>query len=329
MRRRLPRVSRARVVVTARLPGTAVERLAAHHDVVAHAGDDPMPRDLLLDAVAGADAVVSVLVDRVDAELLGAAGPGLRLVANVAVGFDNVDLAACAERDVLVTNTPGVLTDATADTAFALVLMVTRRLGEAEREVRSGGPWGWGMFHLLGTSVQHKTIGIVGPGAIGLATARRARAFGMTVLLSGRSRPDPAAVTELGARVVDLPTLLAGSDVVSLHTPLTPRTRHLVGRDALRAMKPTAYLVNTSRGPVVDESALVEALRSGEIAGAALDVFEDEPRVHPGLLERDDVVLLPHIGSATVETRSAMADLAVDNVLAVLDGRGPLTPVGR
>lgn len=318
----------ARAVVTARLPGTAVERLRAAHEVTARDADDPTPREELLDLVRGAEALVTMLVDRVDGELLDAAGPGLRVVANVAVGFDNVDLGACAGRGVTVTNTPGVLTDATADLAFALVLMATRRLGEAEREVRTGEPWGWGMFHLLGTSLQDKAIGIVGPGAIGLATARRARAFGMRVLLHGRSRPDPAVVAELEARVVDLPTLLAESDVVSLHTPLTPQTRHLVGAPELRAMKRTAHLVNTSRGPVVDEAALVEALRAGEIAGAGLDVFEDEPRVHPGLLERDDVVLLPHVGSATFETRAAMADLAADNVLAVLAGRPPLTPVG-
>jgi glyoxylate reductase len=319
----------ARVVVTARLPGTAVERLARTHDVVAHDTDEPMSRERLLEVVGGADAVVAALVDRVDAELLDAAGPQLKVLANVAVGYDNVDLGACAAREVLVTNTPGVLTDATADIAFALVLMVTRRLGEAEREVRTGERWGWGMFHLLGTSVQDKVIGIVGPGAIGLATARRARAFGMKVLLSGRSEPDRDAVADLEARVVDLPTLLSEADVVSVHVPLSPATRHLLGAAELAAMQPTAYLVNTARGPVVDEAALVAALEAGRIAGAGLDVYEDEPRVHPGLLARDDVVLLPHIGSATAETRAAMADLAADNVLAVLDGGVPLTPVTR
>ncbi len=319
---------RSRVVVTARLPGTAVDRLAGVHEVLAHDSDDPLARDRMLEMVVGADALVVALVGRVDGELLDAAGPQLKVVANVSVGHDHVDLSACADRGVVVTNTPGVLTDATADIAFALVLMVTRRLGEAEREVRSGEPWGWGMFHLLGTSVQDKVIGILGPGSIGLATARRARAFGMRVLLSGRSQPDPLAVAELDAEVVDLPRLLAESDVLSVHTPLTSGTRHLVGAEELRAMKRTAVLVNTSRGAVVDEAALVAALRDGEIAGAGLDVYEDEPTVHPGLLERDDVVLLPHIGSATLETRSAMADLAVDNVLAVLDGRAPLTPVG-
>ena len=317
----------ARVLVTARLPGHSTERLAADHDLTYRDVDAPMPRDDLLVRVAGVDAVVAVLVDRVDAELLDAAGSQLRVVANVAVGYDNVDLAACAERDVVVTNTPGVLTDSTADIAMALVLMTTRGLGAAERRVRTGEPWGWSLTGHLGTSLRGRTLGIVGPGAIGLATARRAKAFGMEILLTGRSEPDRRAVEGLGALVVGLPEVLRESDVVSLHCPLTPETRHLIAADELRAMKRTAHLVNTSRGPVVDEGALVAALESGEIAGAGLDVYEEEPHVHPGLLQRDDVVLLPHVGSATVETRSAMADLAVDNVLAVLSGGDPLSPV--
>ncbi|WP_307812697.1 D-glycerate dehydrogenase [Phycicoccus sp. CSK15P-2] len=320
-------MSTSRVVVLSRLPGTAVERLDAVHDVTYRDEDTRPSRDDVHSLVAGADALVVTLGERVDAELLDAAGPGLRVVANVAVGYDNVDVDACRERGVVVTNTPGVLTDATADLAFALVLMVTRRLGEAERLVRTGRPWGWGMFQLLGVSVQGRTIGILGPGAIGLATARRARAFGMEVLLSGRSEPDPTAVAELGAEVVGTDALLERSDVVSVHTPLTPATRHLVDATALARMRDTAVLVNTARGPVVDEAALVAALEAGRIAGAGLDVYEDEPHVHPGLLGRDDVVLLPHIGSATVETRAAMADLAADNVLAVLGGEDPLTPV--
>lgn len=317
----------AGVVVTSRLPGTAVERLRAEHEVRYRDEDSPVPaadRPVLL---AGAEAVVVTLGHRVDAAFLDAAGPGLKVVANVAVGYDNVDLDACRERGVVVTNTPGVLTDATADIAFSLVLMVTRRLAEAEREVRSGRPWGFGMFQLLGTSVHGKAIGILGPGAIGLATARRARAFGMSVLLSGRSAPDPQAVADLDAEVVGADELLGRSDVVSVHVPLSAATRHLVDAAALARMKPTAFLVNTARGPVVDEAALVAALEGGRLAGAGLDVFEDEPRVHPGLLARDDVVLLPHIGSATVETRAAMAGLAADNVLAVLAGREPPTPV--
>lgn len=318
-----------RVLVTAQVVGDAVARLReAGHDVVFRDVDAPMPRGELLAALPGVDALVAMLVDRVDAEVLDAAGPGLRVVANVAVGYDNLDVAACRERGVVVTNTPGVLTDATADIAMSLILMSTRGLGAAERRVRTGEPWRWSLTTHLGSGLRGKTLGIVGPGDIGLATARRAKSFGMEVLLSGRSAPDPGAVDALAARVVDLGDLLTASDVVSLHCPLTPATHHLIGADELRAMKPTAHLVNTSRGPVVDEAALVAALAAGEIAGAGLDVFEDEPRVHPGLLGREDVVLLPHVGSATVETRTAMADLAVANVLAVLAGEPAITPVG-
>jgi glyoxylate reductase len=321
-------VTVARVLVTAHLPGDGPARLtAAGHDVTYRDVTTAMPRDELLAAVASVDALVAMMVDRVDAELLDAAGPGLRVVADVVVGYDNVDVAACTERGVVVTNTPGVLTDATADIAMALVLMTTRGLGAAERRVRTGEPWQWNFTADLGTGLRGKTLGILGPGAIGLATARRATAFGMEILLSGRSAPDAGVVEGLGARVVELDELLAASDVVSLHCPLTPATHHLVGAAQLRAMKPTAHLVNTARGAVVDEAALVAALEAGEIAGAGLDVFEDEPRVHPGLLGRDDVVLLPHVGSATVETRTAMADLAVENALAVLAGNDPVTPV--
>ena len=320
----------ARVLVTAQVAGDAVALLRAHdHEVTFRDVDSPMPREELLAAVPGVEALVSMLVDRVDVELIDAAGPSLRVAANVAVGYDNVDVAACRERGVVVTNTPGVLTDATADIAMSLILMSTRGLGAAERRVRTGVPWRWSLTAHLGSGLRGKTLGIVGPGAIGLATARRAKAFGMEVLLSGRSAPGPAAVDALAARVVDLDDLLTASDVVSLHCPLTPATHHLIGAAQLRAMKLTAHLVNTSRGPVVDEAALVAALDAGEIAGAGLDVFEDEPRVHPGLLGREDVVLLPHVGSATIETRTAMADLAVANVLAVLSGDDPVTPVGR
>lgn len=316
-----------RVLVTAKVPGDAPARLAAAHDVAHRDVDSPMPRADLLAAVTGTDGLVAMLVDRIDGELLDAAGPRLKVVANVAVGHDNVDLEACADRGVVVTNTPGVLTDATADIAIALVLMSTRGLGAAERRVRTGEPWGWSMTGHLGTGLRGRTLGIVGPGAIGLATARRAKSLGMEVLLTGRSDPGAGVVEGLAARVVDLHELLEASDVVSLHCPLTAQTRHLIGTAELERMRPTAHLVNTSRGPVVDEAALVAALEAGTIAGAGLDVFEDEPRVHPGLLGRDDVVLLPHVGSATTQTRSAMADLAADNVLAVLAGEGPLTPV--
>ena len=266
--------------------------------------------------IAGADAVVTLLHDRVDDSFLDAAGARLRIVANVAVGYDNVDLAACERRAVIVTNTPDVLTEATADLAMALILMSTRRLGEAERLIRRGDPWAWSMSFLLGSGIQDKTLGIVGLGKIGQATAHRARAFGMNVIYAGRRRADEQVEAALGARYVMLDEVLATADVVSLHCPLTAETRHLIDASALAKMKPDAFLVNTTRGPVVDEQALVDALRHGAIAGAGLDVYEHEPIVHPELLELENVVLLPHLGSATVETRSAMATLAARNVVA-------------
>jgi glyoxylate reductase len=277
--------------------------------------------------VAGADAVVTLLHDRVDDAFLDAAGPSLRVVANVAVGYDNIDVPACGRRGVAATNTPGVLVDATADIAMALILMSTRRLGEAERMVREGGTWSWSMFFMLGAGLQGKTLGIVGLGQIGAATARRARAFGMGIAYAGRRRADAALESELGAAMLDLDELLATADVVSLHTPLSDVTRHLIDARRLALMKPTAHLVNTSRGPVVDEAALAAALRAGTIAGAGLDVFEREPEIDPGLRGLENVVLIPHLGSATIETRTAMGVLAAQNAVAVLAGKPPVTPI--
>lgn len=318
----------SRVVVTGRIPEQAVDSLAAEHDVVAHDEEDAVSREALLEMVRGADALVTLLTESVDAELLDAAGPQLKVVANVAVGYNNVDVDACRERDVLVTNTPDVLTDATADTAFGLLLMVSRRLGEGERIIRSRTPWKWGMFYLLGQGLQGKTIGIVGLGGIGAAMARRARAFGMDVVYHSRRPCAPELAEELGATRLDLAELLRTSDVVSLHCPYSEATHHLIGAEQLTLMKETAYLINSARGPIVDEEALVQALRAGTIAGAGLDVFEQEPEVHEGLLGLENVALAPHLGSATVETRTAMAQLAADNVLAVLRGEAALTPVG-
>ncbi|MCA4132413.1 D-glycerate dehydrogenase [Arthrobacter sp. M4] len=318
----------SRIVVTGRVPETAIEKLRAEHEVDAWTGTESIGREELLRRVAGADAVVSLLTERIDAELLDAAGPQLKVVTNVAVGYDNIDVPACAERGVVATNTPGVLTDATADIALSLILMATRRLGEGERLIRSGQAWKWGMFFLLGSGLQGKTLGVVGMGGIGQATARRAKAFGMEIVYQSRSEIDTQIAAELGARRVDLDELLAISDVVSLHCPYGPATHHLIGAEQLAAMKSSAYLVNTARGPIVDEAALASALREGVIAGAGLDVYEHEPRVHPELLELDNVVLLPHLGSATVETRTAMAMLAADNALAVLAGERPPAPIG-
>lgn len=318
---------RARIVVSRRIPESALALLREAGEVWVSEADRPLNPGELRQAVAGADAVISLLHDRVDAELLDAAGPSLRVVANVAVGYDNVDVPALRAKDVLLTNTPGVLTDATADLAFGLLLMVTRRLGEGERLLRAERPWSFHLGFMLGCGLQDKTLGIVGLGQIGQAVARRARAFGMRIAYTGR-RPAPDEVsTALAAEFQPLPELLASADVVSLHCPLTPDTRHLIDAAALASMRPSAYLVNTTRGPVVDEVALAHALRTRSIAGAALDVFEREPAVDPGLLNLDNVVITPHLGSATVETRTAMAELAARNVVAVLAGRPPLTPV--
>lgn len=318
----------ARIVVLGRIPQPAVERLRAAHDVEAFDEAEPPSREEVLRLVVGADAIVSLLTTRIDGEVLDAAGPQLRVVANVAVGYDNIDVPACDERGVVATNTPDVLTEATADIAMALTLMVTRRLGEGERLIRAADPWRWGMFFMLGSSVQQRQFGVVGMGKIGQATAERARAFGMSIAYTKRTRLAPDLEERLGARHMSLDELLATSHVVSLHCPYGPETHHLIDAERLRTMREDAYLINTARGAVVDEAALVDALRSGTIAGAGLDVFEHEPDVHPGLLTCDNAVLLPHLGSATVETRQAMADLAAMNALAVLTGERPLTPIG-
>ncbi len=305
-------------------PATA-PLVAAGLEVRQQDEDRPATRDELLAGAAGADAVLAMLTDRIDGELLDAA-PRLRVVANMAVGFDNLDVAAATARGVVVTNTPGVLTDATADLAFALLLAAARRLGEGERLVR-GERWKvWGPRQLLGRPVAGQTLGIVGLGAIGSAVARRGRGFDMPVLYCNR-RAAPAAEAETGARRVELDELLATSDFVSLHAPLNEDSRHLIDAAALGRMKPTAVLVNTARGALVDEAALVEALRSGTIAGAGLDVYEDEPRLAPGLAELDNVVVIPHIGSATTTARAAMVELACANIVAVLSGQVPPTPL--
>jgi glyoxylate reductase len=316
-----------RIVVTRRIPQPALDLLADAGDLWVSEHDRPLTTAELHAAVAGADAIVTLLHDRVDDALLDAAGPGLKVVANVAVGYDNVDVPAVTARGVRFTNTPGVLTDATADIAFSLILMATRRLGEGERMIRARTPWNWNMFFLLGSGLQGKTLGIVGLGQIGAATARRARAFGMEVVYSGRRRADEAVERELGARLVSFDELLESADVVSLHCPLSAETRHLITAERLAQMKRSAYLVNTTRGPVVDEAALVDALRDGVIAGAGLDVFEREPIVHEGLLGLENVALIPHLGSATIETRTAMGVLAARNAIAVLAGDTPPSPV--
>lgn len=314
-----------RVFVTTTLPDPGVAPLAAAGlDVVQRDALGPPTRAELLAGVADADALLCMLTERVDAELLDAA-PRLRVVANYAVGYDNVDVDAATARGVVVTTTPDVLTEATADLTWTLILSVARRVLEGDALVRSGGWTTFGPTMLLGAPVAGRTIGIVGMGAIGTAVARRANGFGMTVLCTSR-HPHPGVEAEVGAERVGLDELLARSDIVTLHAPLTDESRHLIDAAALARMKPTAILINAGRGPLVDESALVAALADGTIAAAGLDVYEREPTLTPGLAELPNVVLLPHIGSATTEARGAMVRLCCDNIIAVLAGEPALTP---
>ncbi len=317
--------ARDAVLVTRRLPEQAMARIAAQCDLDLWQGEGAMPRPELLRRAVGKRGLVTLLTDRVDGELLGAAGPGLRIVANYAVGYDNIDLEACGERGVLVANTPDVLTESTADMAWALMLAAARRVCEGDRFVRSGQSWIWDPRMMLGWDLHHKVLGLVGFGRIAQAVARRALGFSMRVVYASRTAAPPGVEAELRARRLGLDELLVEADAVSIHVPLTPQTRHLIGPSELRRMKPTAVLVNTSRGPVVDELALAKALRSGEIFAAGLDVYEREPEVAPQLLELPSVVLAPHLGSASVETRLAMGMLAADNLLAALQGRCPPT----
>jgi glyoxylate reductase len=309
------------VLVTRRLPVSVLQRLEQHCTIDVHRGEAGMTPEELRARLADKDAVIVLLPDRIDRAALDAAGR-LKIVANVAVGYDNLDVAYAREKGVVCTNTPDVLTEAVADFTWALILDVTRRVSEGDRLVRAGGWKGWTFEFMLGSGLQGKQLGIVGAGRIGRAVAARAGAFGMSVAVS--SRRDPGWDN---AQFMPFDRLVATSDVVSLHVPLTSETRHLIAQPTLARMKRTAVLINTTRGPVIDEEALAWGLREHLIAGAALDVYEREPEVHPDLLTLENVVLAPHLGSATRETRTAMAELAVANVLAVLDGRPPLTPV--
>ncbi len=312
----------ANVLVTRRIHHAGIELLSQHcRSVEIGADDRDLRRDELLAGVRGRDGVLCLLNDRIDEEVLVAAGPQCRVFANYAVGYNNVDVQAATRRGVLITNTPGVLTETTADLAWALMLSVARRIVEGDRFLRSGRWAGYGPLQFLGQDVHGATLGIVGAGRIGTATALRSTGFGMKVLYtSSRSNRELDAI---GGRRVELDPLLRESDFVSLHVPLTPQTHHLIGRRELGLMKPTAFLINTSRGPVVDEKALVEALRDRRIAGAGLDVYEHEPATAPGLVELDNVVCIPHLGSATEATRSRMAVMAATNLIAALKGEVP------
>lgn len=311
------------VLVTRPIMEEPMRVLRERCEVTVHENEFGIPREELLEVVAGRDAIITMLTERVDAEFLAASGPNLKVVANHAVGFDNIDVDACTGAGVLATNTPDVLTETTADTAFALLMAAARRVGEGERFLRAGRPWIWGPLVMLGQDIHHKTIGIVGFGRIGQAVARRAHGFGMRVIYSDALQLPAEVEAETGAERVALSQLLLEADFVSIHTNLTDATRHLFGADAFGQMKPTAVLVNTSRGPVVDEAALADALANGEIFAAGLDVFEHEPEVESRLLALENVVVIPHLGSATVDTRDAMGALAVRNVFAALEGERP------
>ncbi len=313
-----------KVLVTREIPEAGLRPLEDYDLTVL--SEAPPARDELLEAAEGAVGVLSNVTEKMDAEFMDAAGEGLKVIANMAVGYDNVEVEAARGRGIVVTNTPGVLDETTADTAFMLLLAAARRLGESERTLRAGDWEWWGPKLFVGVDVWGKKLGIVGMGRIGQAVARRGRGFGMEILYHNRSRKEDAE-KEIDARRVDLDELLETADFVSIHTPLTDETRHLIGPKELRRMKPTAVLVNTSRGPVVDEGALADALADGRIFAAGLDVYEDEPKVHPKLLDLENAVLAPHIGSGSQETRDQMAVLAAENIVAVLSGGEPKTPV--
>jgi len=313
-------------MISRALPEEVIARARSRADVDLHAGDKPLSKTELIARVKDREGLVCLITDTIDASVLESC-PGLKVVSNVAVGFNNIDVAAATKRGVVVTNTPDVLTETTADFAWTLLMATARRVVEADRYVRDGKFTQWEYMVLLGGDVHDKTLGIIGFGRIGRAMARRALGFNMRVLYQDAVAADPATERELRATRTDTATLLRDSDFVSIHTPLLPDTRHLINAQSLRTMKKTAYLVNASRGPVVDEAALVQALTEGWIAGAGLDVFEEEPKVHPGLMGLSNVVLAPHIASASSDTRIKMAALAVDNCLAVLEGQTPPTPV--
>ena len=313
---------RPRVYVTRRIPQPGLALLEQHFEVTVRDEVRPITKEELLQQVRGAKGLLCLLTDPVDEDVL-VAGDQLVCVSNYAVGYDNIDVAAATRLGIVVTNTPGVLTETTADLAFALLLSAARRIVEADSFMRSGKFKGWDPMLLLGWDVCGATLGIIGFGKIGRAVARRARGFDMRVLYFGRRRLPAAEEERLGAAFAPLERLLRESDFVSLHVPLSRETAHLIGEEQLRLMKPTAVLVNTSRGPVVDERALADALRKGTIAAAGLDVYENEPDVDPILASLPNVVLAPHIGSASLKTRSTMAKLAAQNLIDAILGRRP------
>jgi len=314
------------VLVTRRLPSSVLSRLQSVADVDVHRGEGPIAPDELRRRIADTAGLVCFSTDAIDRAVLEAA-PQLRVIANVAVGYDNIDVAQARSRGVIVSNTPDVLTESVADFTWGLILAITRRLAEGERLVRRGEWKGWAFDLMLGSELRGKQLGLIGFGRIGRAVASRAPAFGMRVAFTARGGDVTAGAGDTPGESMSLDRLLITSDVISLHVPLTPDTRHLIDKRALARMKRSAFLINTARGPVIDEAALAWALQQHLIAGAALDVYENEPAVHGDLLPLENVLLVPHLASGTTETRSTMAELAIDNVVEVLAGRAPLTPV--
>lgn len=315
-----------KIFVTRKIPNSElyVKKLASTgHEVAVSDISRPLTEEELLENVKGVDAILSLLTDRVDGDLMDAAGPQLKVISNYAVGFDNVDVKAATDRGIVVTNTPSdEVNEAVAEHTWALILTLLRRVVEADEATRRGGYKGWEPDIFLGVSVIGKTLGIVGMGRIGSMVARRAKGYNMTVLYNKR-KPEPEVEGELGVKFADIDTLLGASDIVTLHVPLTDETRHMINAATLAKMKQSSYLVNTARGPVVKEADLVEALKSGHLKGAGLDVFDNEPNIHPELVGMENVVLTPHIASATVEARAKMGEQAVEGILSTLAGTKP------
>jgi glyoxylate reductase len=314
------------VYVARMIPQETIDELRKHFEVLVNPEDRALTKAELKEKAKGCDAIISLITDTIDGDLLDAVGPQCKIVANYAVGINNFDVAAATKRGVILTNTPGVLDDATATHTFALLLATARRIVEADRYVRAGKWKGWSPMFFIGMDVDRKTLGIAGLGRIGTNVARKARGFDMKIIYSG-THPNPQAEKELGATFVGKETLLRESDFLTLHVPLTPETRHFIGEKELKLMKKTAILINASRGPVVDEKALLKALQEKQIWAAGLDVFENEPEIVPGLLELDNVVVVPHIASATTETRINMGRIAINNIVKVLNGQPPDTCV--
>jgi len=319
-------MAKASVYVTRMIPEDNIEELRKHFDVEVNADDRALSKAELKEKIKGKDAVISLLTDTIDGEVLDAAGPQLKIVANYAVGFNNFDVPAATQRGVILTNTPGVLDEATATHTFTLLLSMARRIPEGDKFVREGKWQGWAPMFFIGLDVDRKTLGIAGLGRIGQNVARKAKGFDMKIIYTDVRRNE-AFEKEVGATFVDKETLLKESDFLTLHVPLLPETRHYIGEKELKLMKKTAVLINASRGPVVDEAALVTALQQKEIWGAGLDVFENEPAIAPGLAELNNVVLVPHVASATMDTRLKMGDIAVGNIIKVLNGQLPDTCV--